>query len=102
MFYLITSDDGKLLQPNIRSVICSTHFVGGTSSRNPQSLSYVPTIFLDIYKRKTCNQEQIDTRFKRLIKRQKVTEIIHEPIQVSVENNTNNFYENSESKSTQV
>lgn len=70
---MIFSEIGKLWQPNDRSVICSAHIAGNTRSKDPRSPSYVPTIFPKVYKRKISDPEQIDSRYKRVLKRQLIS-----------------------------
>lgn len=52
--------------------MCSEHFVNNERSKDPNSPSYIPSLFPDIYKRKPVNKQQQSDRYNRKIKRQKV------------------------------
>ncbi|KAF0732490.1 THAP-type domain-containing protein, partial [Aphis craccivora] len=71
-------DNDKLWCPKPQSVVCSEHFVGNKRSKDPNSPSYIPSLFPDIYKRKPVNNEQQSNRYNRKIKRQKVPVVFND------------------------
>lgn len=72
-------ENGKLWVPNRYSLICSAHFIGNNRSSDQRSPSYVPSLFPDVYKRKTNNASQQDSRYQRILKRQKKSNIVLNP-----------------------
>lgn len=64
MFILI-SENGELWLPKSHNRICSTHFIGNKKSNDPQSPSYVPSIFPEVYKKTKCNHKQQLERYNR-------------------------------------
>lgn len=52
--------------------LCVVNTVGNKRSKDPNSPSYILSLFPDIYKRKPVNNEQQSNRYNRKIKRQKV------------------------------
>lgn len=57
--------DGALWQPKNYDFVCSAHFVGNIPSKNPNSPAYIPTIFPEIYKKRSVNELQQNNRHDR-------------------------------------
>lgn len=97
MFLLFDRENGKLWIPTNRSLICSDHFVGNKRSMDPQSPSYIPSIFPKAYKRPNFNSEQQTTRYNRFLNRMKLKnkEIMSVSISdtLHIDNNINNVNE---------
>jgi len=51
--------------PTTRSLICSDHFVGNIRSKDPQSPSYIPSIFPKMYNKPKPNTDQQINRYNR-------------------------------------
>jgi len=58
--------------PKSHNRICSTHFVGNKKSNDPQSPSYVPSIFPKAYKITKCNHKQQLERYNRAANKKKM------------------------------
>lgn len=51
------SADGSDWKPEPKDVICSAHFVGNCMSDSQISLSYIPTIFVNVYREKITDEK---------------------------------------------
>ncbi|KAM7288114.1 THAP domain-containing protein 1 [Ixodes scapularis] len=61
--------DGTKWKPTRHTKICSVHFVGGAPSKDVSSPSYVPTIFPDVYRKRSVLPEDKAVRYERMKKR---------------------------------
>jgi len=68
--FFIFSENGDVWEPIRSSLICSSHFVGNKCSKDPKSPSFIPTIFPEIYKKKSSNHHQQTARYNRNRNRQ--------------------------------
>lgn len=64
------NENGDVWEPIRSSLICSSHFVGNKCSKDPKSPSFIPTIFPEIYKKKSSNHHQQTARYNRNRNRQ--------------------------------
>lgn len=68
--FFIFSENGDLWEPIRSSLICSSRFVENKCSKDSKSPSFIPTIFPEIYKKKSSNNHQQAARYKRHCNRQ--------------------------------
>ena len=59
------SSDNTIWVPKKDDVICSNHFVDGYKSNELLNPNYVPTIFPDVYKKRTINPSAISDRYEK-------------------------------------
>lgn len=59
------SADGTDWKPTRHTKICSVHFVGGAPSKDVSSPSYVPTIFPDVYLKRSVLPDDKAVRYER-------------------------------------
>ncbi|XP_016662321.1 uncharacterized protein LOC100160767 [Acyrthosiphon pisum] len=64
------NENGEPWEPIRSSLVCSSHFVNNKCSKDPKSPSFIPTIFPEIYKKKSSNHHQQTARYKRTCNRQ--------------------------------
>ncbi|KAJ8720636.1 hypothetical protein PYW08_006101 [Mythimna loreyi] len=69
--------DGLPWYPRPNDLICSAHFIGGKKSDESASPSYIPTIFPSIYRSKIPNESAAMSRYKRLMKKRKKSELFN-------------------------
>lgn len=74
--FFIFSENGDIWEPIRSSLICSSHFVENKCSKDPKSPSFIPTIFPEIYKKKSSNHHQQTARYKRHCNRQENNDTI--------------------------
>ncbi|XP_064462102.1 uncharacterized protein LOC135372417 [Ornithodoros turicata] len=63
------NEDGTDWEPSPTSVICSSHFVGNEKAVDEAHPAYVPTVFPEVYKKKSARPVDVIERYERSKKR---------------------------------
>ena len=100
LYFPLTAKDKRTLgqaishdkwEPKSHHRLCGEHFIGGSPSKDPNSVHYIPTIFKD--RKRRCNAVQKDEeRCLQAVKREKVMKEsaeVHECVQTLLDVSAN-------------